>query len=45
MRWAAMHVPDPKDYRAAMIAATALVRGFTLVSRNVVDSGGPAPGS
>ena len=31
---AAMHVPDPKDYRDSMIAATALAHGFTLVTRN-----------
>ena len=32
---AAMHVPDPKDYRDSMIAATALAHGFTLVTRYV----------
>ncbi|MEO9228459.1 MAG: type II toxin-antitoxin system VapC family toxin [Devosia sp.] len=37
MRCAAMHVPDPKDYRDSMIAATALVHGFTLVTLNVAD--------
>ena len=37
MRCAAMHVPDPTDYRDSMIAATALVHGFTLVTRNVAD--------
>ena len=37
LRCAAMHVSDPKDYRDSMIAATALVHGFTLVTRNVAD--------
>ncbi len=34
---APMHVPDPKSYRDAMIAATALEHGFTVVTRNVGD--------
>lgn len=37
MRCAAMHVPDPKDYRDSMIAATALEHGFTIATRNVRD--------
>jgi len=34
---APMHVPDPKPERDAMIAATALVHGCTVVTRNVSD--------
>lgn len=34
---AALHVPDPVSERDAWIAATALVHGLTVVSRNVVD--------
>ncbi len=37
---AAMHVPDPKSERDAMIAATALEHGMTVVTRNVADFGG-----
>ncbi len=37
MRCAPMHVPDPKDYRDSMIAATALEHGFAVVTRNVGD--------
>jgi predicted nucleic acid-binding protein len=29
-----LHVPDPRDYRDAFIAATAIVRGMTVVTRN-----------
>lgn len=36
-RSAALHVPDPRPVRDALIAATALVRGLTLVTRNVDD--------
>ncbi|MBE0592593.1 MAG: type II toxin-antitoxin system VapC family toxin [Gemmatimonadales bacterium] len=36
-RSAALHVPDPRPYRDGLIAATALVHGVTLVTRNVVD--------
>ena len=35
-RSAALHVPDPRPVRDALIAATALVHGLTLVTRNVV---------
>jgi hypothetical protein len=35
-----MHVPDPKSERDAMIAATALEHGMTVVTRNVVDFAG-----
>lgn len=34
---AALHVPDPKDDRDSLIAATALVHGMTVVTRNVSD--------
>jgi predicted nucleic acid-binding protein len=34
---ATLHVPDPCSHRDAMIAATALVHGMTVVSRNVDD--------
>ncbi len=34
---AALQVPDPKPYRDALIAATALVHGMTVVTRNTVD--------
>lgn len=34
---AALHVPDPRPERDAMIAATALIHGLTVVTRNVTD--------
>ena len=34
---AALHVPDPRAERDAMIAATALEHGFSVVTRNVSD--------
>ena len=34
---ARLHVPDPRPERDAMIAATALVHGLTVVTRNVKD--------
>jgi toxin FitB len=36
-RCAALHVPNPRSDRDALIAATALVHGMTVVSRNVSD--------
>ena len=36
-RCATLHVPDPKDDRDSLIAATALVHGMTVVTRNVSD--------
>ena len=36
-RSASLHVPDPPPERDAFIAATALVRGMTIVTRNVSD--------
>ena len=37
LRCAALHVPDPLSYRDSFIAATALVHGMTVVTRNVRD--------
>jgi predicted nucleic acid-binding protein len=37
VRCAALHVPDPCSERDAFIAATALVHGMTLVTRNTAD--------
>ena len=36
-RCAQLHVPNPRAERDALIAATALVHGLTVVTRNVVD--------
>ena len=36
-RCAKLHVPDPQSDRDAIIAATALVHGMTVVTRNVSD--------
>jgi toxin FitB len=36
-RCARLHVPDRRAERDALIAATALVHGMTIVSRNVAD--------
>lgn len=36
-RCAHLHVPDPCAERDAMIAATAIVHGLTIVTRNVAD--------
>jgi len=36
-RCAKLHVPDPKSDRDAIIAATALVHGMTVVTRNSSD--------
>lgn len=37
LRCAGLHVPDPRSDRDALIAATALVHGFTVVTRNISD--------
>jgi toxin FitB len=37
LRCAPLHVPDPQPERDALIAATALVHGMTVVTRNVAD--------
>lgn len=34
---AGLHVPDPRPFRDGLIAATALVHGMTVVTRNVAD--------
>lgn len=36
-RAASLHVPDPRPVRDALIAATALVHGMTVVTRNTSD--------
>lgn len=36
-RSASLHVPDPRPIRDGLIAATALVHGMTVVTRNVGD--------
>lgn len=36
-RSATMHVPDPRPIRDSLIAATALVHGLSVVTRNVSD--------
>ena len=36
-RCAALHIPDPRPERDALIAATALTHGLTVVTRNVAD--------
>ena len=37
LRCASLHVPDPRAERDALIAATALVHGMTVVTRNIAD--------
>ena len=37
LRSAALHVPDPRPVRDALIAATALVHRMTVITRNVAD--------
>jgi predicted nucleic acid-binding protein len=37
LRCAALHVPDPCSERDAFIAATALVHGMMIVTRNIAD--------
>jgi predicted nucleic acid-binding protein len=37
LRCARLHVPDKRNERDALIAATALVYGMTLITRNVAD--------
>ena len=36
-RAAALHVPDPRPVRDGLLAATALVHGMTVITRNLVD--------
>lgn len=42
LRCAALHVPDPKPERDALIAARALAKDLTLVTRNLRDFSGCA---
>ena len=37
LRCASLHVPDPRSERDALIAATALVHGMTVTTRNIGD--------
>ncbi|MEN6585517.1 MAG: type II toxin-antitoxin system VapC family toxin [Sulfuricella sp.] len=37
LRSARLHVPDPRPVRDGLIAATALVHGMTVVTRNLAD--------
>lgn len=37
LRSAALHVPDPRPVRDGLIAATALVHGLRVVTRNIAD--------
>lgn len=37
LRCARLHIPDPRSERDALIAATALVHGMTVVTRNESD--------
>ncbi len=37
LRCARLHIPDPRPERDAFIAASALVHGMTIVTRNVSD--------
>jgi len=37
IRCARLHVPDPRAERDALIAATAIVHGMTVITRNVAD--------
>ena len=37
LRCAALHVPNPCSYRDSLIAATAMVHGMAVVTRNVSD--------
>jgi predicted nucleic acid-binding protein len=37
LRSAQLHIPDPRPVRDGMIAATALVQGMTVVTRNKAD--------
>jgi predicted nucleic acid-binding protein len=36
-RCARLHIPDPRADRDALIAATALVHGMTVITRNIAD--------
>jgi predicted nucleic acid-binding protein len=40
LKCARLHIPDPRSEYDAMIAATALVHGMTVVTRNTADFSG-----
>ena len=40
LRCAQLHVPNPRPERDSLIAATAIVHGMTVVTRNVADFSG-----
>ena len=42
-RGAALHVPDPRPFRDSLIAATAMVHGLTVATRNTRDFAGVGP--
>jgi toxin FitB len=44
-RCATLHVPNPRSDRDALIAATALVHGLTVATRNVADFDGMGVGA
>ena len=37
LRCATLHVPNPRSYRDSFIAATAMVHGMIVVTRNIAD--------
>jgi predicted nucleic acid-binding protein len=37
LRCAVLHVPNPRSYRDSLIAATAMVHGMIVVTRNISD--------
>jgi hypothetical protein len=37
LRCATLHVPNPRSYRDSLIAATAMVHGMIVVTRNIAD--------
>jgi hypothetical protein len=37
LRCATLHVPNPRSYRDSLIAATAMIHGMTVVTRNTSD--------
>jgi predicted nucleic acid-binding protein len=37
LKCASLHIPNPRSYRDSLIAASAMVHGMTVVTRNVSD--------